>query len=127
MWEVYFSDADIIGLDNELKFLINEGSIRSYYCDAGDEESLIDAMNIIGGKLDLIVDDGDHNPYHQILAAETLIPFLNADGYYIIEDVGRPEIVVPELKYRGFKFEVREFHENESKHNDDRMVIIRRR
>lgn len=123
MWRDYFPEADIYGFDNQSEFLIDEGRIKSFLCDSGSADSMMRAMERIGGGMNLIVDDASHRPDDQILAAIVLVPYLAPNGIYIIEDVGHPDVVIPELP---FSCEVIEFHENESANDDDRLVIIRR-
>ena len=123
MWRDYFPEADIYGLDNQVEFLINDGKIKSLYCDAGDPDSIQKTMARIGAGLNLIIDDGSHKPADQITAANALVPYLAPGGIYVIEDVGHPDIVIPELEY---SCELKEFHVNEMKHDDDRLVVIRR-
>lgn len=121
-WRECFPNATIYGFDNNPEFLVDEERIKTIYCDVSSEESLLNAITRVGRGLDLIVDDASHVPAHQILAANTLVPFLAPGGYYIIEDVGHPDEVIQGLNY---KYELKEFHENEMKNDDDRLIIVR--
>ena len=69
MWAEYFPEAEIYGLDLREDALVNEGRIHSYQCDQGSIKSLRAAREAIGTGFDLIVDDGSHQPEHQILSA----------------------------------------------------------
>lgn len=96
MWEEFFPNADVVGLDSNGEVMINEGRIRSFVADQNDPASLLAAMEKVGGKCDLIVDDGSHVTSHQIVSMLTLLPFLTDDGVYIVEDLEhdcRPEEV----------------------------------
>lgn len=119
MWEEYCPEAEIFALDIRPDILINQGRIKSYLCDQSSAESLREAAAKLGGNFDLIVDDGSHVPAHQVLTAQILVPLLNSEGVYIIEDVGHPDEVLP---YLPFKYEVRTF---KPEHHDDRLIIIR--
>ncbi len=120
MWQEYFPEAEIYALDVVRDILINDGRIKSYYCDQGSEASLLEAAEKLGTGFDLIIDDGSHDSPHQILTANTLIPrMLGPGGVYIIEDVGWPQTVIPKLHY---KCEVKEFAVD--KLHDDRLVVI---
>jgi 8-demethyl-8-alpha-L-rhamnosyltetracenomycin-C 2'-O-methyltransferase len=97
MWEEFFPEGDIYGLDNlefvlvndrRVPILINEGRIHSLLADQRSAESLLSAVRKIGKSFDLIVDDGSHFPSDQILSVQTLIPFLAPGGIYIVEDAG---------------------------------------
>lgn len=110
MWEEYFPEARICGLDNDRSTLINKGRIRSYYCEQSDPFSY--PPEIFAGSYDLIVEDGSHVKEHQLTAVETLVPLLAPDGIYIAEDVGylsracRLEFA----KLLPFPAELHEFH-----------------
>ena len=121
MWEEYFPGAEIYALDIRPDLLVNEGRIKSFLCDQGNESSLREAAEKLGDGFDLIIDDGSHFPEHQVLSAVTLIPLiLNPGGLYIIEDVWAPEQVVPHLPY---KHEITDF--NPEKFISDRLITIK--
>ena len=124
MWQEFFPEAEIYGLDNlEYGVMVNEGRIKSFICDQGNEESLRAAAASVGGGCDLIIDDGSHNIAHQILTPKILIPLLlSPDGLYIIEDVMYPDAVLPNLTY---EYEMKEFVNPNPTIYDDRLVIIR--
>ena len=119
MWEEFFPQAEIYALDINPDILVNNGRIKSYVCDQSDENCLRDVVTKIGAGFDLIVDDGSHDPEHQILTANVLTPMLNPGGLYIIEDVADPSIT----SRINFECEVKEFNLDFS--NDDRIVVVR--
>jgi hypothetical protein len=93
MWQEYFPEAQIYALDNKPEIFINEGRIKSFYCDQGRKESFKEAIKTIGADFDLIIEDGSHLREHQILSAQMLVPLLNQNGLYIIEDVTDSSII----------------------------------
>ena len=99
MWAEYFPDAEIYGLDISPDALVNEGRIHSYECDQGKISSLMRARELVGSCFDLIVDDGSHQPEHQILSAIALWPCVGMGGRYVIEDVWNPAEVAPFLPF----------------------------
>jgi hypothetical protein len=99
MWEEYFPDAQIYGLDVRPESLINKGRIRSFLCDQGSEESLRSVMPSLGENFDFILDDGSHVPAHQILTAKLFVPLLRPGGLYVIEDVQEPYVNYPDMPY----------------------------
>lgn len=121
MWQEFFPDAEIIALDIKPEIFINEGHIKSFYCDQSDVVSLTDAAKKIGGGFDLIIDDGSHIKEHQVATAKMFVPLLKPDGVYVIEDVGFARFILSQLPY---KCEVREF--NLLRTGDDRLIIIRK-
>lgn len=90
MWQEYFPNAEIFALDNNREIFVNEGRIRSFYCDQADEASFQEAIVNVGKDFDLIVEDGSHILEHQLRTARLLMPLLKPGGIYIMEDVGPP-------------------------------------
>ena len=88
MWREYFPNAQIVGFDCDQKTLVDEDRICSF---AGDQYNQADLLWMIDElrdpKFDLIVDDGSHNPTHQIFSAQVLLPHLSHRGIYVIEDL----------------------------------------
>jgi hypothetical protein len=120
MWQDYFPDAEILGLDIDPSVLINEGHIRSYLCDQSSEGLLLGTAAMLGGKFDLIIDDGSHDMGHQALTANTLIPkLLSSSGVYVIEDVIWRRELYPLLP---FPVEVKIF--NLKRTPDDCLFIV---
>lgn len=85
MWGAYFPNAIVFGADIVVNLDPKE-PLNVFYLDQGNAAQLKKAGDI-HGPFDLIVDDGSHNVHHQILSAQTLVPFLRKGGLYIIEDV----------------------------------------
>lgn len=94
MWEKYFPNARIFGIDNHRPHLFNEGRIRCEWADQGDQGTLFEvaeAFDAAGSPdFDLIIDDGSHDPQHQAITATTLLPYLAPGGVYVIEDFFPP-------------------------------------
>jgi hypothetical protein len=72
MWREWSEDIDLIA-DLQL-------------CDQGDADSLERLADELW-SVDVIIDDGSHNPNHQILTLETLWKRLQSGGKYFIEDL----------------------------------------
>jgi hypothetical protein len=85
MWEEYFPKAEIYGLDIDRSILFNKGRIITSYFDQREPSTY---PNFTGHHFDLIVEDGLHEKEAQLTALETLMPCLEPDGIYIMEDVG---------------------------------------
>jgi 8-demethyl-8-alpha-L-rhamnosyltetracenomycin-C 2'-O-methyltransferase len=91
MWREYFPLAKIWGLDKDPSVMISEPRISCATGDQSDPEAL--AMVYRLGELDLIVDDGSHDPAHQSLSLNCLWHYLAPGGIYIIEDCKFPHMV----------------------------------
>jgi hypothetical protein len=87
MWQEFFPNALVYGFDIRPDTMIAAGRIKTFLCDQGDPSSITQASLAAGGHFDLIVDDGSHQPAHQINSMNVLLPQLAAGGLYIIEDI----------------------------------------
>lgn len=85
MWRDFFSNAQIYGIDISDKALIQEKRIITYQCDQVDYKRINKLFT--GKKFDLIIDDGSHQPEHQLKSLKIFLDYLNDNGIYIIEDV----------------------------------------
>jgi hypothetical protein len=101
MWEEYFPNAKIVGLDIRREVLFTAGRVECHYADQGSRQSLLAAVAAAGGgPFDLIIDDGSHEDAHQIVTAETLMPLLAPGGSFVIEDIDidcRPELLADRI------------------------------
>lgn len=90
-WHDFFPNAEIVGLDNDPRWMVNtpDGRIRSFCVDAFDTQALLAVMTQLGGApFDFVVDDAaNHEPEEEIHLLRDLLPFLANDGLYSIEDV----------------------------------------
>jgi hypothetical protein len=93
LWREYFSNADIIGLDNfdevnKGQISINESWIYSENIKfiLGDAYSK-DVANQIENKIDILIDDGPHTFESHVKLLEIYIPKMNKKGTIIIEDI----------------------------------------
>ena len=87
MWKEYFPNASIYAADIDPNCFISEDRIFTYVADQLSPESLLNLVNTINKKFDLIVDDGMHEYESNICMYEGMISSLNKDGFYIIEDI----------------------------------------
>ncbi len=88
MWEEFFPNAEIFGVDIDPASMINEGRIRSALADQGNSGMMNAAVaEFGGGPFDVIIDDGTHDPTYQVAAAIIMLPHLEATGHYFIEDI----------------------------------------
>src|SRR5262249_9164436 len=97
MWRDYFPNAQIYGVDTHESCLFAEDRIMCFAADQYNERDLRDVIETVRpAQFDLIVDDGSHEPAHQIFSATVLLPVLKKDGLYVIEDIEpdcKPELI----------------------------------
>jgi hypothetical protein len=86
MWEEFFPEASIYGIDRDPVRIINRGRISCYVADQNYKNELQGVCDRIGKNFDIIIDDGSHEPDSQVCAMY-LLKFLKKDGIYFIEDI----------------------------------------
>ncbi len=88
MWQEYFPNAKIVGLDHDPTCLFTDDRIETYQCDQTDPQSIGKFLAQIGDrKFDIIIDDGLHEFNAGATLFENMIDRLEDDGVYVIEDV----------------------------------------
>ena len=88
MWEEFFPNAIIYGMDIDPKCRKCEGGRRKILIgDQGDITFLQQTAREASG-FDIIIDDGSHRVEHQLTTFKTLFPYLTENGVYVIEDTG---------------------------------------
>jgi len=121
MWRDYFSNAIIYGAEIDPDRVYNEERIKVFHCDQSQKKDLEDLISKFGRDFDIVIDDGSHKTQDQIFTCVTLMPLLNKDCVYIIEDVADPAIVnkltdykveIPEIKWKKDRF-------------DDKLIVVR--
>jgi hypothetical protein len=83
MWAEYFPKATIFGADIADKSHIDTARIKTFRCDQGDRDSLLDLIRQTG-DVDIIIDDGSHVVRHQQLTLAILKPHAKT---YWLEDL----------------------------------------
>jgi len=128
VWREFFPNAEIIGIDNEEKWMVRgEDRIKTFCLDAYDSDLLFKTMiEEIGDEpFDFICDDAVHDPIPQICLLNDLWPFLRHGGIYAIEDTCGYK-----LPHGDFKHMTRFFPEGANTqifqtHKDERLLIVR--
>ena len=91
MWREYFPNALVWGAD-----IFPSDDVGALQLDQGNAAQLVQVGEKYG-PFDLIIDDGSHDPHHQVLGLQTLSPYLTEDGLYIIEDVNNFDELVQKI------------------------------
>jgi demethylmacrocin O-methyltransferase len=79
MWQAYFTEAEVIGVDIAPEVHLNGGRIRTIVCDVKDWKP--------SGGFDVVIDDGSHADEDILVAFEHLWPLVQPGGFYVIEDL----------------------------------------
>jgi hypothetical protein len=95
MWEAYFPNAEIIGIDISPHCSRFAGGRRRVFIgDQMDVSFLGEFVAETGGDFDVVIDDGLHAPRSIVLSFLNLFPALKRDGVYVVEDIiSQPETV----------------------------------
>jgi hypothetical protein len=88
MWRDYFGQKAIIyGVDIEPDCRVYENDgIKIFVGDQADRSFWREFRQKVP-TLDIVIDDGGHQPEQQIVSVEELLPFLRQGGVYLCEDV----------------------------------------
>ena len=124
MWQEYFKASRIIGLDIDLAKCRFEVDARQ--CDATSEEAL--NFTLGDATFDYIIDDGSHQPAHQVRSFELLWDRVKPGGKYFIEDIDNDEALVrigETIAKMGVEFTVYDLRYKKGRW-DDLMVVARR-
>lgn len=120
MWREYFPNAQICGIDILADLIFEDERIMTYLCDQTDKDSMHKLISIVGSDIDLFIDDGNHTPESQVATCLTVMPLLDKNVTYVIEDVGVREIV----NQLGL-YDVEIMRPPHKSYNDDHMVVVR--
>lgn len=89
MWEAYFPNAEVVGLDIDPSYERHSGGRRSVIVGNSTDPATADRITRLYPSLfDIIIDDGSHHPADQLRTLELFFPLLRSGGYYSIEDIG---------------------------------------
>jgi len=87
MWQDFFPNAKIYGIDIRPELVFRDRRIETFFCNQTDKKGLMKLIQNIGTDIDLVIDDGSHFIEDQVIACLTLMPLLQEKVIYIIEDV----------------------------------------
>jgi hypothetical protein len=89
MWQQYFPITRIYGIDlrGDYEYLLDSRTSTHIVDQSNRGELIIFARQFPDEHFNIIIDDGSHQSEDQILTFETLFPYLQSGGYYIIEDL----------------------------------------
>jgi cephalosporin hydroxylase len=93
VWADYFANATVVGLDITLANVCygkKTPRINMFCMDGTKDNSVALLQDKLGTSslgFDMILDDGSHQPQHQIDALRIWAPYLNRGGIFVIEDI----------------------------------------
>jgi hypothetical protein len=121
MWREYFGPScTVYGVDIQpacLKF--ERDWCKIHIGNQGDREFWKNFKQQVP-RLDILIDDGSHDPNHQILTMHEILPHLSPGGVYICEDVLNDRNAAFGLKASAMAAEL---HENVDIHATDMLAM----
>lgn len=80
--------AQLYGADIDSEILFESKQIKTCFVDQTLPRTFNNIYNMIGtGNFDLIIIDGLHHPYADLVSMVKLLPRLKINGYLFIEDI----------------------------------------
>lgn len=119
----FFPNATIYGAEIDKKRVENlQGldRIAVFEFDQSLTKNIADLFDYLY-DLDLVIDDGSHNPADQIFTCLGAMPFLNNDAIYIIEDVTNETAEMLFRLLTKYNITIKKVGDR----YDDRLVIVR--
>ena len=122
MWRDFFPNAQIYGADVLRETMFIEDRIKTILCDETRKEDLERLIEFTGPDVDLFIDDGLHRRNAQIRTCRVIMPRLDKEATYVIEDVNHPERVIPYLR----QFDCQVFWGTNTRRSDN-LIVVRHR
>ncbi len=87
MWQAYFPQARIFAVDIEPKTGFDNDRVKTLIADQANRDQLQAAIDVAGGDIHVLIDDGGHTMEQQQVSLGFLFKHVRPGGYYVIEDV----------------------------------------
>jgi hypothetical protein len=88
MWEAYFPNATIVGIDIDPACKAFENGRKLVRIGDQNDKAFLDSIvDEFGGKIDIIIDDGEHSQPAILTSFCRLFPALAPHGIYAVEDL----------------------------------------
>lgn len=137
-WKDYFPNAMVHGVDIEdvRSIVVNEDRIKTHVANQASEADLLRVVQAIGQPLDIVIDDGSHDRYHQVFSFTVLAKYISSGGMYVIEDIQPPyqeafaNLSLFTEDFQDFireNFDVAIYDTREGFSEDDFMMVFTRR
>jgi len=120
MFRDFFPNAMVYGAEIDKNRIFSEDRIKVIKCDQSKTDDLVNFLSITGFDIDIFVDDGSHDPKHQVHTCLTVLPLLKKESIYIIEDVSDPGITE---YFEDFDYKLVRVGER----YDDQLLILRQK
>ena len=126
MWNEYFIDSDIYGLDIDTSLVKFPHLKNIFECDATKSDSIPSKIKEI--EFDYIIDDGSHRVEDQVRSFNILYPQLKNNGIYFIEDIDSDQSLIRimnHLRKNGISCIIEDVRMNKGRF-DDLMIVVKK-
>ena len=120
MFRDFFTNAMIYGAEIDKGRVFKEERIEVIECDQTKREDLVNLLKITGLDLDLVIDDGSHQPKDQVYTCLSMLAGLEKGCTYVIEDVADPKIIKEIKKHYKARLVV------VGDRYDDQLIVIKK-
>jgi len=108
MWRDFFPNAQIYGADILPEAMFEDERIETFLCDQTKKEDLEKLIEKTGSDIDIFIDDALHSKTTQANLCVMVMPMLQKNVIYIIEDVMQPGLMSRILANNGYDCSVPE-------------------
>jgi hypothetical protein len=132
-WKNYFPNSYIYGADIDSRILFEEDRIKTFHCDQTNVNSINEMWNnqyLKNLYFDIIIEDGLHEFYANLIFLENSIHKLKPGGYYICEDLTNKTVesfekIIKDLekKFTNCNFIIEKI-KHEYNFNDNNLLVI---
>ena len=105
-WAEFFPNSSIFGADIDTGILFKSERIETFYCDQTNRE-VIEQMwkePALQEQFDIIIEDGLHEFDANVCFFENSIHKLKEGGYFIIEDIVKPQLFTSKIREWEMKY-----------------------
>lgn len=116
MWNTYFRNARIYAFDivdmSKHPYIIENNNITFYQGDQSNRANFISMYDKFESKdFDVIIEDGSHIHEHQMISLGHLFKYVKSGGYYILEDMSKPDCPAPFIRNDETYLAIKSFQE----------------
>jgi len=126
-WAEYFPKAKIYAADIDKNTLFNTERIETFFCDQKNKIRIKMMWKKINKDFDIIVEDGLHEIYANVIFFENSIHKIKIGGYFIIEDIAKPKEMsfhISRWKNNYLNFDIELINIPSSVNNYDNNMVI---
>jgi len=125
-WRDKYPHSNIFGLDiiDESSSWPKDNNIKYFKADQSDIKTYQSILKSINNPIDILIEDGSHDPLHQKISLIESLPYLADNSIYILEDIHTSHPNHSYYKDRLKKFRGSPFKNLFNKNNDNILMPL---